>query len=260
MRKSIVLAAALAFGTMAAAGNILPGFDHLKTQPSTVMDFSTNAVPAGYFEPGSDPFEGQIAYITDTEVWRDKPAEFSDPPDPTVPVTIETEIVALSLHSVEPIEVTYGGGSPRLFDVFITLDPAAGPSTGEYILEHNAVGLPDGGLMQIDSFFDVFYQMEFIPLDGGMGPLEPLSRTQHLALTAPVPWSHTAPRLYDFGDSGGFFPGVDPFALPDDLYVPQMLVFQGSELTWHVRLDTIPEPATLTLLGLGAAALRRRRR
>jgi hypothetical protein len=75
-----------------------------------------------------------------------------------------------------------------------------------------------------------------------------------------VPWSPTAPPLYDFGDSGGFFPGVDPFALPDDLYVPQMLVFQGSELTWHVRLDTIPEPATLTLLALGVLGVRRRRR
>ena len=263
MRKVLVLAAALALGTAAVAGNILPGFDHLKTQPSTVMDFPDDPtdpdyIGAGYFEPGSEPFEGQVAYVTDTKVWRSKPAEFSDPPVPMA--TVETEIVALSLHSVEPIEVTNSSGAPpRLFDVFITLDPAAGPSTGEYILEHNAAGLPDGGLMHIDSFFDVFYEIEFTPVDGGIGPLRPLSRSQRLTLVEPVPWSHTAPRNFARPDTGGFFPGFAE-TLPDDLYMPQTLVFQGSELTWHVRLEMIPEPATLALLALGAAALRRRRR
>src|SRR5262249_9130718 len=39
--------------------------------------------------------------------------------------TVDIRLRALSLKSEDPIRVTYGGGSPNFFDIFVTLDQAA---------------------------------------------------------------------------------------------------------------------------------------
>jgi len=86
-------------------------------------------LPADFFGPGSDPFEGQICFEGapaptclgdyDTIVRRTQDAEFFDPlPDnATVPI----EIVELSLRSIAPIEVSFSG-IPSFFDVFVELN------------------------------------------------------------------------------------------------------------------------------------------
>jgi hypothetical protein len=255
MRQTIIAVSVLALATAAVATPIGPGFDFLKAQPSSIWDFSTNPIPAGFFGDGSDLFDQATVPVTMTKVWRGRPAEFLDP---AVPVAVETEMVAMSLHSVEPIEVTYGGGSPRFFDVFITLDDRSGPSVGVYELTHNPPGDPDGGWL-MDSFFDVFFDIHFMPVIGG-APLH-LYRSQRLALADPVPWSHAGSPLYNHGDSGGFFLGLDPSdLLPPDGPMPQTIIYEGSEFTWVVRLAAVPEPATLTFLALGVLGIRRRRR
>jgi len=86
---------------------------------TTSYSFADNPLPADFFGPGADPFDGTVMLKgaplnagtlgpADTIVRRmeDKcPAEIGDS------VTVEVEIVALSLVSVEPITVTFDGGA-----------------------------------------------------------------------------------------------------------------------------------------------------
>jgi hypothetical protein len=95
-------------------------------------------LPADFFGPGSDPFEGQVCLrgeplgpttwgfceTADTLIIR-----HADPFDPcdrllTDPVPVGSEIVQLNLVSTAPIVVTYWGGmDPELWDVTMTLSP-----------------------------------------------------------------------------------------------------------------------------------------
>src|SRR5206468_4061374 len=97
--------------------------DVFKTPPggATHEDFSWMPIPAGFFDPGSEPFDGTIRYQgaplnppsplgpTDTIVRRPQPATLVGVgASQTVPI----EIVALSLVSSAPITVNYSGGPP----------------------------------------------------------------------------------------------------------------------------------------------------
>lgn len=102
----------------------------------------TPPIPADFFNPGSQPFMGQICYageplgntppygtfdIADTIVER-----FNVDPDrcaiPGYEIDIPIEIVALNLVSIQPITVTYNVGPPELWDVRVNLsDSLASP-------------------------------------------------------------------------------------------------------------------------------------
>ena len=95
------------------------------------------AIPADFFGPGSDPFDGVVAFkgvpadpstntLADTIVRRADDAIMFDPPAP-----IDIEILELNLVSTRPVKVTYNGGiTESFFDVFVELDPT-GPSPGQ---------------------------------------------------------------------------------------------------------------------------------
>ncbi len=101
---------------------------------NTYVDFgcgeSTPPMPAGFFGPGSDPFEGTVALVgeplatngnlgpTDTIIKRSRAADLPQCPSQD---EIELEIVALNLVSVEPITVTYDGQDPEEWDVTVCL-------------------------------------------------------------------------------------------------------------------------------------------
>jgi hypothetical protein len=94
-------------------------------------------IPADFFGPGSDPFSdpiclrgvplGPTAYgdfgQADTLIQRSAdPFDRCEFPDPGVEVTVDVEIVALSLESVAPITVTYNGGQdPEEWNVAVDL-------------------------------------------------------------------------------------------------------------------------------------------
>jgi len=265
----LVVGLVLLMGGWAAADIIGPGVNFMKTQPESTWSVESGKLPSDFFEPGSEPFEGQIVMFTYTNVWHGASEPIADGL-----WTVPTEIVAMTLHSVEPIEVMVtdpdtGAQDTKLYDVLVTPDPST-PSTGLYRVTRDPLnGGPGHGLIlangdeplppefPAESFFDVFFDFEFTARDPHGGDPGHIQLTDRLILTADVPWDSMASPLYYDPAAGDFFPG---FGQPPDPIMPQTLVFQGEHFTWHLRLEPIPEPATLSLLALGGLALLRRRR
>ena len=119
--------------------DVLPGIDLWSTPGTGISstDFSDNPIPAGFFDPGSDPFIGVITLDggslpnlggpslgpSDTVVNRPMIAEL---PSLGSQDTIPIEIVALNLVSVQPITVTYNGGqNPETWNVTVCLSATA---------------------------------------------------------------------------------------------------------------------------------------
>jgi hypothetical protein len=134
-------------GGISWAADVLPGYDLFETGTPTYQDFfGAMAIPPDFFGPGSDPFEGQVAFKGDplgsfpacpgnigrTDMIAQRPVA-AVLPGPGSSDVIPIEIVALSLVSVSPITVTYyGGTSPELWDVRMGLStfvPSAGTMT-----------------------------------------------------------------------------------------------------------------------------------
>ncbi len=128
------------------------GLDYLETVPSaTYVDFSSNPIPADFFDPGSDPFTGRVNFqgvpinpathgTTDTIVQRMETAKVN-PPRPTD--TIPIELVALNLVSVNPITVTYHGGmNPEQWTINVTLPIVQPQSIGSMTIMQTS---PKGG-------------------------------------------------------------------------------------------------------------------
>lgn len=103
------------------------------------FDFSINPIPADFFFPGSDLFDGVIEFDPewnldpiDVVIERIDPAELpTNGSSDVVPI----EIVELTLQSVNPIGILFGGNVDSFFDMTIELDPIKPPSTGEMRIE-----------------------------------------------------------------------------------------------------------------------------
>jgi hypothetical protein len=101
-------------------------------------DFGYTPIPADFFGPGSDPFDGIVALkganLTgpDTIVRRLESPLLPDPPPAadTVPI----ELVQLSLRSTEPITVTYPTGA-ELWELEVTLQQLP-PPPGQMEITH----------------------------------------------------------------------------------------------------------------------------
>ena len=108
-------------GGDAMADVILAGDDNYKIQPSSISIFPVGHIPAHFFGPDSDPFEGNVCIEGNTTVER-----ISDENLPTASIPIE--LVALNLVSCDPITVTRNGGQePELWGLSIGL-PGHGPT------------------------------------------------------------------------------------------------------------------------------------
>ena len=206
---------------------VLAGHDLLETDSSgTYMELS---LPPDYFGPGSDPFEGQVSLEgvplgsfdvygglgpTDTIVERKTDAGTEHFPD-----TIEIEIVALELKSVEPITVSWGGNFYH-YDVTVSVPEGdTEQETGSMTIEHDEGA--DGGTFDIEAL-PVRPLLTFFPLEGPGGTIE----KYYPELPAPPllvfsvsdeDWCHTANPLADPpgqvviekpGLTSNFFPGI----------------------------------------------------
>ena len=145
---TITILATLWYNSAALATDVLAGVDLWVTTTEddvTYVNFSLNPIPPDYFDAGSDIFDGIIYFQgnplsvelgpTDTIVERLQNAELDCDGDPA---TIDIEIVALNLASVEPIFVTYGGGgSPEEWYVQMCLSDVDSQQTGSMIINQN---------------------------------------------------------------------------------------------------------------------------
>jgi hypothetical protein len=131
----------------APAQDVQPGFDILVHQDPSGWDFGPQPLPADFFGPGSDPFDGIIALkgdplgssplcpgdlgLADMIILRKNVAVLPGIPSDFI---IDVEIVELSLVSVAPITVSYNGGAyTEDWNVEMTISPSA-PSEGSMII------------------------------------------------------------------------------------------------------------------------------
>ncbi|MFH1110081.1 MAG: hypothetical protein V1790_12935, partial [Planctomycetota bacterium] len=157
----VVATGALCAPTFLRAHDVQPGVDMWATPAGSYSEEfdSTEGgtpLPADFFGPGSDPFDGAISlqgkdfrYFgtggclapADAIIWRKVLALLPFPPCPSTAV-IPIEIIALSLTSSSPITVTYtGGSSPEPWDVDVCLSDYA-QQQGSMQITHLC---PDGG-------------------------------------------------------------------------------------------------------------------
>ncbi len=113
-----------------STGQCVPkGDDCFFTQcGKTQFDFCNDPIPADFFNPGSEPFEGRIYFqgssptSPDTVVRRSGAMLLDGPPE-----TIPIELVELSLTSCAPITVTDASGGTSLWNVEVGLSPTPVP-------------------------------------------------------------------------------------------------------------------------------------
>ena len=139
--------------------------DDLWTTPKgsdTSYSFMDTPLPADFFGPGSDPFDGTVTLSgspidsdtfgpADTIVRR---MEDLCPDDVNQSVTVDVEIVALSLVSVDPITVSFNGGqTTELWDVQVCLSSQPQPTgTMTITLEESDCGTFDSMIPVLPRF------------------------------------------------------------------------------------------------------------
>ncbi len=129
----LVLAFALPAVSVCPRGDDINPGTNLWTCPNSNFVFGgpgcVPAIPADFFGPGSDPFEGQVACVghgqnpyIDAVIERKTQGSVPEP-HPTSD-TIDIELVELHLRSIAPIIVTYNGGQdPEQWDVDVDVSP-----------------------------------------------------------------------------------------------------------------------------------------
>jgi hypothetical protein len=140
IRSLFAVLVSLLIPVVAVGTDVELGFNLFRAIAPTYQSFSGPfAIPAGFFDPGSDPFEGTVDFagvplggfapcpgdisLTSTVVQRKAKAFLPGPGSSDV---IPIELVQLSLVSVAPITVTYSGGTnPEPWVVTWTVSPSA---------------------------------------------------------------------------------------------------------------------------------------
>jgi hypothetical protein len=234
-------------------------------------DSTFPALPADFFDPGSEPFDGKVLLTnvpgsgTAMPTFRMSGAVFPGPQaGGTEDINIgigELQEATLQLVSTEPILVTYSGGATEEWVVRVNLNPQ---ETGDSALRvsHDGPGEPDGGtILPVDSFFDVFAELTFTNTPAGGGPRHRFfSIVDRTNLSNLSKWAHQNDNIAGGADRE-FIPGADP---GNPLAPLETLFFEGGGISLPLRVADVqvPEPSTLLLaiVGLVGLVLARRQR
>ncbi len=140
----------MAYGCDPCAPNdcIPPGDDCFATScGDTAFDFCNDPIPADFFHPGSQPFDGLVLLqgangppIPDTFMRRTAPLFVPNPGDS---MTVPIELVSLNLVSCQPIIVA---GGDTLWNVEVTLSPTPAPLGSMTVRKTH----PNGGVFTSD--------------------------------------------------------------------------------------------------------------
>jgi len=187
----------------------------------TEYDFDNTPLPCGFFDPGSEPFDGVVRLgggdpgDIDTRVRRNADINFA----PILPDTqnVPIEIISLNLVSCAPITVRYCNGQPdETWTVSVDLAPAPVPPPGTMTVTKTHV---NGGYFS--SQFLVQPRFTFVRtsapgpatrvLDTGAALIPPML----LNSTSPAPWVHQATISIGPTVCGvNFVPGVQDAGAP----------------------------------------------
>ncbi|MFH1374613.1 MAG: hypothetical protein ABII79_12535 [bacterium] len=206
MAAALVVSFSMA-STATAQLVIQPGVDLFETpNDSMTVDsqFTVTPLPAGFFGPGSDPFDGIIALQgsplatlppdtlgpTDVIIRRLEPAVLLDDII-GIADTIPIQLIALSLRGTEPITVTYNGGQdPEYWWVEVCLSSNIPPPyLGGMIINRLC---DSGGSFEID-IRDVALKATFTPVPGGLPIVMDPYRTDPLREIRDGRWSTYVP-------------------------------------------------------------------
>jgi len=210
---------------------IEPGVDLWTTPAGTSFDnhFTAMPLPAGFFDPGSEPFDGSVCLLgsplptnppgalgsTDAVVRRLGPVPLLSVPDAGL---VPIEIVALNLVSCSPITVTYPGPSQQ-WNVQVTLSSNMPQQQGQMTIRKNCCngGTFDSQLPVLPKF--IFTEvgnpsnMRVLDLGGMMPPIMFQSTGSNWSYDVPAPFDLvTCPGLV-FCDHD-LFPGTPDIIIP----------------------------------------------
>jgi len=177
------------------------------------LDLSSDKLPADFFGPGSDPFDGVIYFegspfpvpgplgteMADTIVARLDTAVLPD--DCTSEDTVDTQIIALDLVSTAPIPVSfYDEMYWAEYDVQMCLSGVVSQPTGSMTIRHECT---EGGTF--DSFTPVIPKLIFDKVSGTVGEshveMDPAPQIDFTVYGES--WSHTDPGFGLYTTYGG---------------------------------------------------------
>ncbi|WP_281558098.1 PEP-CTERM sorting domain-containing protein [Thalassomonas sp. RHCl1] len=244
--KGAFAALLLMFCSPLSATIIMAGSDYLETTAGTFLDFSFPGSPMP--EIGIVDFIGDPAGPgnTDTLVRRLDDAVL---PGEGSSDTIDVELVALSLVSVDPVDI---GGTD--FDLSIALTPTM-PSLGQLTLTLDDEAAVSGSF---ESFFDVFVDIHFFVADTDI-LVETITALPLLGLHGLGQWQQTphpdtviVPGSYGDINANQHIPPSGEYA---DFFITEIIEVQPGLGEHRLQQATVPEPASIVLLSLGLLAV-----